>query len=62
LPNGDGRRRSIYGGDGDDSIDATGDRQQDKLYCGEGSDEYFSGKLDYVSSSCEKKLREIVVL
>ena len=51
----------IYGGAGDDFIDATGVRQQDKLYCGEGSDQYYSDKLDYVDSSCEKKQKDIGV-
>lgn len=45
----------IYGGDGNDFIAASGDGQRDKLYCGEGRDEYIADKLDYVSSSCEVK-------
>ena len=46
----------IYGGDGNDFLDGSfdgGDR--DKLYCGEGRDEYIAGKNDYVDSSCEKE-------
>jgi hypothetical protein len=45
----------LYGGDGDDFLDASLDGQRDKLYCGEGKDEYAADKIDYVSSSCEKK-------
>jgi len=51
----------IYGGDGNDLIYTSDDRQRDKLYCGEGRDWYFADKIDYVSSSCEKKGRETVV-
>ena len=46
----------IYGGPGDDDIH-TGYGERDKLYCGEGRDEYLAGKRDYVSSSCEEKMR-----
>ncbi len=46
----------IYGGDGNDSL-AAKDGQRDKLYCGKGKDEYFADKNDYVSSSCEKKVK-----
>jgi hypothetical protein len=45
----------IYGGDGNDQIDAASDGQRDKLYCGEGWDRYLADKIDYVSSNCEKK-------
>ena len=50
----------LYGGDGNDELDGRDDvgpkdTQLDKLYCGEGKDEYFADKYDYVSSSCEKK-------
>lgn len=45
-----------YGGDGNDGIFAQGDRQPDKLYCGEGKDRYIAEKIDYVDSRCEKKL------
>ena len=31
--------------------------QRDKLYCGEGQDSYMAEKVDYVSSSCEVKIR-----
>ena len=41
--------------DGDDFLDASLDGQRDKLYCGEGKVEYAADKVDYVSSSCEKK-------
>jgi|SRR5215213_2218079 len=49
----------IYGGKGNDFLDAIqGDsRQADKLYCGEGTDEYNAGKGDYVSSSCEEQVK-----
>ena len=45
----------LYGEDGNDFIDASGDEQRDKLYCGEGKDKYVANKLDNVSSSCEVK-------
>src|SRR5829696_7162910 len=44
-----------YGGGGNDGIFAQGDRQPDKLYCGNGKDRYVAEKIDYVDSSCEKK-------
>ena len=48
----------FYGGDGNDYIFAIRDKQQpDKLYCGEGRDDYFANKNDYVDSSCEIKNR-----
>jgi Ca2+-binding RTX toxin-like protein len=46
----------IYGGDGNDFLDASLDGQRDKLYCGKGKDEYVAEKIDHVSSSCEKKV------
>jgi hypothetical protein len=46
----------LYGGEGDDFIRASGDGQQDKLYCGEGRDQYAADKIDWVSSSCEEKV------
>ncbi len=50
----------IYGGPGDDTElnggGFAGDGQRDKLYCGEGRDTYYAEKIDYVASSCEKKL------
>ncbi len=46
----------IYGGDGNDRLTDYYDEQRDKLYCGEGRDEYVAGKNDYVDSSCEKKV------
>ena len=45
-----------YGGDGNDLVGDGEDGQRDKLYCGEGKDRYMAEKLDYVDSSCEKKL------
>jgi hypothetical protein len=55
----------LYGGDGNDflngSSDVAGDTQPNELYCGKGRDRYVATKIDYVSSSCEKKLKEIVV-
>ena len=47
----------LYGGDGSDFLSTTGDRQPDKLYCGEGKDLYEANKNDFVSSSCEKKMK-----
>ena len=45
----------LYGGDGSDFLSTKGeDRQPDKLYCGEGKDEYEADKNDFVSSSCEE--------
>ena len=35
-------------------MNGIGDRQRDKLYCGEGRDYYFADKNDYVDS-CEIK-------
>jgi uncharacterized protein YceK len=48
----------LYGGDGNDRLELTmgpNDGQRDKLYCGEGKDEYSADKLDYVDSSCEEE-------
>jgi Ca2+-binding RTX toxin-like protein len=49
----------IYGGNGNDFLDgAAADRQQrDKLYCGEGRDQYVADEIDYADSSCEIKTR-----
>jgi len=38
-------------------LDASWDRQRDKVYCGEGRDEYLADKNDFVDSSCEKEIR-----
>jgi Ca2+-binding RTX toxin-like protein len=46
----------LYGGDGNDIVTDYYDEQRDKLYCGEGRDEYVAVKNDYVDSSCEKKV------
>jgi len=47
----------LYGGDGRDLLDGSLDhRQRDELYCGKGKDEYAADKIDYVDSSCEKKV------
>src|SRR5215204_4855091 len=46
----------LYGGDGNDIVTDFIDEQRDKIYCGEGRDEYVAGKNDYVDSSCEKKV------
>ena len=58
-----GGKDVIYGGPGDDTkldVASAGefgnDGQRDKLYCGEGRDTYYAEKIDYVASSCEKKL------
>src|SRR5215217_1322265 len=45
------------GGHGNDWLGGGSDGQRDKLYCGEGKDYYRADKHDYVSSSCEKKVR-----
>jgi hypothetical protein len=53
---------AIYGGPGDDTrLDGggpwrTNDGHRDEIYCGEGRDSYWAEKIDYVDSSCEKKL------
>jgi Ca2+-binding RTX toxin-like protein len=51
----------IYGGDGNDYLFAKWDSGPDKLYCGKGKDEYAADKIDYVSSSCEKKAKFKVI-
>jgi hypothetical protein len=53
----------LYGGDGNEELDGTthGAPRRDKLYCGEGIDQYYADKLDYVSGSCEKKEKVTVV-
>jgi hypothetical protein len=59
----------LYGGDGNDDLDGS-DRarapQRDKLYCGKGRDSYLPDRprgpqLDYVSGSCEKKIKVMMV-
>jgi hypothetical protein len=50
-----------YGEGGNEVIFARGDRQPDKLYCGKGKDRYGAEKIDYVDSSCEKKMLAAVV-
>ena len=48
----------IYGGPGNDKeLRGGGDGQRDKIYCGKGRDTYTADKKDFVSSSCEKKIR-----
>jgi hemolysin type calcium-binding protein len=47
----------VYGGDGNDYIGEKRDRGHDKLYCGDGKDTYEADKNDFVSSSCEKKMK-----
>jgi hypothetical protein len=48
----------LYGEDGRDFLSTKGeDRQHDKLYCGDGKDYYEADKNDFVSSSCEKKMK-----
>jgi hypothetical protein len=47
----------LYGGDDNDFIDATWDRERDKVYCGEGRDAYLADKIDYVDTSCEEKVK-----
>jgi hypothetical protein len=46
----------LYGGEGNDHLDAldTKEEGRDKLYCGDGWDEYRAVPNDNVSSSCEK--------
>jgi hypothetical protein len=46
----------LYGGDGNDLLGEGDDGQRDKLYCGEGRDQYMAEKRDYVDSSCEEKM------
>ena len=46
----------LYGGGGNDLVTDYYDEQRDRLYCGEGSDEYVAGNNDYVDSGCEKKV------
>ena len=51
----------IYGGAGNDGVilesGFSEDGQRDKVYCGPGKDQYGgAGKLNYVDSSCEKKV------
>jgi Ca2+-binding RTX toxin-like protein len=45
----------MYGGDGNDQLDDL-DNQRGKRYCGKGKDRYLADKIDYVDSSCEKKV------
>jgi uncharacterized protein YceK len=47
----------IYGGAGNDFLEVDDTQRGDKLYCGEGWDEYRADKNDYVDSSCEKKIK-----
>jgi Ca2+-binding RTX toxin-like protein len=53
----------LYGGDGNDFVDAIDGLpfedliQRDWLYCGNGIDKYVANRLDYVSSSCEERVR-----
>lgn len=59
---GDGGKDVLYGGDGSDFLSTKGeDRQPDKLYCGEGKDEYEADKNDFVSSSCEEVVEWTVI-
>ena len=51
---GDSGADVLHGGDGGDFLSTMGDRQPDKLYCGEGKDTYEADKNDFVSSSCEE--------
>lgn len=52
---GGGGEDVLYGGDGDDYLDASDDGHRDKLYCGEGKDDFLADKIDYVDSTCEVK-------
>jgi Ca2+-binding RTX toxin-like protein len=58
---GGGGENVLHGGDGNDYLDGIEgisgqrDKARDRLYCGEGKDEYLASELDYVSSSCEVK-------
>ena len=56
----------IRGGDGNDDLyDGTGggvsDGQRDWLYCGNGTDDYDADRFDYVSPSCEVKMKFVRV-
>jgi Ca2+-binding RTX toxin-like protein len=46
----------IYGGAGNDFLEVDDMQRGDKLYCGEGWDDYRADKNDYADSSCENKL------
>jgi RTX calcium-binding nonapeptide repeat (4 copies) len=51
---GDGGEDVLRSGDGNDLLNATEDQgRPDRLYCGEGKDEYIADKSDHVDSSCE---------
>jgi hypothetical protein len=55
----------LYGGKGNDAlagVDDFGPPMRDELYCGPGKDVYDARKLDYVDSSCEKKVQLVVGL
>ena len=48
----------IRGGDGNDFVVGAHDGgQRDRLYCGKGRDEYLADNIDYVSSTCEVRIR-----
>jgi Ca2+-binding RTX toxin-like protein len=52
----------LIGGDGGDDLygawySGASDGQRDWLYCGNGHDAYASDRFDYVSSSCEIKMK-----
>jgi Ca2+-binding RTX toxin-like protein len=56
----------IRGGDGNDDLyGASGggvsDGQRDWLYCGNGTDDYDADRFDYVSPSCERKMKWVRV-
>ncbi len=53
---GDAGEDVLHSEDGDGYLDGKGG-QRDELYCGEGKDEYDADKTDYVSSTCEKKVK-----
>jgi Ca2+-binding RTX toxin-like protein len=50
-----GGKDVLYGGDGNDTL-IDEDGQRDKIYCGKGKDLYGADKIDYVHSSCEKRI------
>jgi len=51
----------LYGGDGNDLI-LSQDAQRDKIYAGKGKDKcFYDHKLDYVDSSCEKKISRVMM-
>jgi hypothetical protein len=49
----------LDGGGGHDELYAT-DRHRDKLYCGEGRDEYAADSIDYIANGCEVRVQQAI--